>query len=628
MIRQLLIRLCFIGAALCGAALWSCNSDADIYPETEASKPQIWFEAGSIYKVKIGQEVEITPLVKHGMNGIIDDPSYTYNYEWWIDDRIVSTDRVFLKTFDEKQEVFVTLRVITQKDGGKAEAAEKEARIDVGDTQPPQVSLSESVDGVLLEVGARHTFVPYVKYGEDAEYEWTLDGKAVGEEAEYTFEAKAVGNHTLALRARNADGESNVAEVAIEVVELAPIGIIVPKQSMFDDPALKHASSGRPLHLRIMEVVNAKSPTYSWRVDGQPQEGKNGLAFVFTPTEKGKDYKVVFTVTDTYQKNGSTLERSEEYEFTVKCHGEESTLRRPATGNRLWNKVHEYTAAPGQFINEPKSGYDNVTSPQAACAYAEKRLKEKLYVSLGGFGGYIIVGFDHSIENNGAGKSYNFSITGNQGGHGQQADGYDFSITGNQFKGSSEPGIVWVSQDINKDGVPNDPWYELRGSETGKDGETIQDYAVTYFRPSGPKMAVQWKDNQGNTGMIDYDIVEEYHWQDYYYPLWINEGSYTLYGTRLQHRTTQDPQTGFWYNAEFEWGYADNLGTDRLTGGENPNADPMKTYFKISNAMNPDLSPANLLFIDFVKVQTGVNVKAGWLGEISTEVFGFEDENP
>ena len=30
---------------------------------------------------------------------------------------------------------------------------------------------------------------------------------------------------------------------------------------------------------------------------------------------------------------------------------------------------------------------------------------------------------------------------------------------------------------------------------------------------------------------------------------------------------------------------------------------------------------------DFIRVQTGVNAKAGWLGENSTEVFGFTDEN-
>ena len=44
-------------------------------------------------------------------------------------------------------------------------------------------------------------------------------------------------------------------------------------------------------------------------------------------------------------------------------------------------------------------------------------------------------------------------------------------------------------QDVNGDGLPNDEWYELKGSEYGKP-ETIQDYAVTYFRP-GPKMCIR-----------------------------------------------------------------------------------------------------------------------------------------
>ena len=43
--------------------------------------------------------------------------------------------------------------------------------------------------------------------------------------------------------------------------------------------------------------------------------------------------------------------------------------------------------------------------------------------------------------------------------------------------------------------------------------------------------------------------------------------------------------------------------------------------------MKADGTPADLKYIDFIKVQTGVNVKAGWLGENSTEVFGFTDEN-
>ena len=37
------------------------------------------------------------------------------------------------------------------------------------------------------------------------------------------------------------------------------------------------------------------------------------------------------------------------------------------------------------------------------------------------------------------------------------------------------------------------------------------------------------------------------------------------------------------------------------------------------------VTEANLQYIDFIKVQCGVLAKSGWLGEVSTEVFSFED---
>lgn len=79
------------------------------------------------------------------------------------------------------------------------------------------------------------------------------------------------------------------------------------------------------------------------------------------------------------------------------------------------NKVYEYLPAPGQFINE---NHNTITMAEA-CTYAEERINQTAYVSLGGFGGYIIVGFDHSIVNDGD---------------------YNIAITGNAFDGSSEPG--------------------------------------------------------------------------------------------------------------------------------------------------------------------------------------------
>ena len=267
--------------------------------------------------------------------------------------------------------------------------------------------------------------------------------------------------------------------------------------------------------------------------------------------------------------------------------------------------VFEYTPAPGQFINETKTGgfTGEETTPEAATTYAAQRMKDGTWVSLGGFGGYIVVGFDHSIDNTG---------------------GYDFGVEGNSFKGSSEPGIVWVMQDENGNCRPDDTWFELQGSETGKE-TTVRNYAVTYYRPSEPQQPVKWTDSEGNSGEVDY--LAQFHKQDYYYPLWIKEDSYTLTGTCLKAINYDASGNGsYWVNKEYDWGYVDNFSpTDRLTDSDNASAGVNANYFKISNAIDANGNPVDLKYIDFIKVQVGVNTKSGWLGEVSTEAFGFFD---
>jgi hypothetical protein len=61
--------------------------------------------------------------------------------------------------------------------------------------------------------------------------------------------------------------------------------------------------------------------------------------------------------------------------------------------------------------------------------------------------------------------------------------------------------------------------------------------------------------------------------------------------------------------------------------GDNSNAVANTNFFNISNAIDCSGEPIELEFIDFIKVQCGVNAKSGWLGELSTEVFGFFDYN-
>ena len=281
--------------------------------------------------------------------------------------------------------------------------------------------------------------------------------------------------------------------------------------------------------------------------------------------------------------------------------------RRPVTGTSSSTalKVFEYTPAPGQFIGDViLSGFDgSETTPEAACAYAERRLSERNYVSLGGFGGYIVVGFDHSINNDG---------------------GYNIAIEGNSMAGSSEPGIVWVMRDENGNGLPDDTWYELKGSEYGAEG-TLSGYSVTYYRPENAKSPVRWTDSLGGEGEIDYIKA---HSQESYYPAWIAADSYTLTGTRLAPKNYVDEETGNWVQPPYDWGYADNFSpVDRLTDDDNANADPSSNHFKISNAVTADGRAANLPYVDFVKVQTALNTKSGGLGENSTEVFSVSDFN-
>ena len=251
------------------------------------------------------------------------------------------------------------------------------------------------------------------------------------------------------------------------------------------------------------------------------------------------------------------------------------------------SKVFEYTPAPGQFIGEPKITDLDIYTPEAACSWAKERLDRKQFVSLGAFGGYIVVGFDHSIVNCGS---------------------YDFAVYGNAVSGGSEPGIVWVMQDADGNGEPDDVWYELRGSESFA-ADVIRNYSVTYYRPEAPRQNVRWSDSEGASGTIDY--LEAYHSQDYYYPGWIAEDQYTLTGTRLKaHNYDASGNGSLWINPDYDWGYADNFGSN---------------CFRISDAVLPDGTPVDLKYIDFIKVQTALNAKSGWIGENSTEVLGFED---
>lgn len=262
------------------------------------------------------------------------------------------------------------------------------------------------------------------------------------------------------------------------------------------------------------------------------------------------------------------------------------------------SKVLEFKPAPGQHINRlfPTPAFS--TTPDSVLIFASNCLvNNKSMLGLGAYGGSVVVGFDHSIVN--------------------VAGAYDFKVLGNAAVNGAEPGIVMVCQDLNKNGVPdpNEPWYELAGSEYNNP-ETIHHYEITYYRPDpdGLKSNIVWKDNKGGNGVVTHITFAP---QATMYPLWIAQDSITFKGTRLPGNGVQNGS--MWNLPAYDWGYADNH--------TNASAES-KIGFDIDWAVDDSGNPIHLASIDFIKIYTAMVQEAGWIGETSTEVAGIVDLHP
>jgi hypothetical protein len=286
--------------------------------------------------------------------------------------------------------------------------------------------------------------------------------------------------------------------------------------------------------------------------------------------------------------------------------------------SRYIKQVYEYRPAPGQFINTMPA-YEKGDTEETMRRKAEACVLDTVdvMISLGGYGGYATFGFDHTVVD--------------------VPNKKDFKIIGNAFYaksnpnpnnpddgGSSEPGIVRVALDRNGNGIPDDEWYELAGSEYHRP-ETDRQYEITYHRPSPnkaptPKPAspfidttyVRWEDNRGKIGYV---VKNAYHRQAYY-PQWIASDRLTFRGTKLADNYRDESGNGSYYvQYAYDWGYVD----------AHPNENEDKISFDIAWAVDRDGKKVRLPGVDFIRVYTGVNQQCGWLGETSTEFSRAED---
>ncbi|QBA21981.1 cell surface protein [Chryseobacterium indologenes] len=335
---------------------------------------------------------------------------------------------------------------------------------------------------------------------------------------------------------------------------------------------------------------------------------------------------VTWSINDSIISQNSELEfisvNADAYPLTLKIrnkgneqvfHSKIIVTKEKTPYSKYISKVLEFRPAVGQFMNEiPEYLPGNTAANMLQKANESLVGGNSTMISLGGYGGYVVFGFDHTIPN---------------------LNGRDFKILGNAFfgndaadqrSGSCEPGIIMVAYDRNKNGKPdNDEWYEIAGSEYFKNA-TVKDYSITYFKPDENKTPVagtefwqtdveyiKWSDNLGNQG---FKTKNTFHVQSYY-PLWYTESSYGFSGTRLANNFyDQNGDGSYWVGKSYEFGYADNA----------PNNDEASNI-DISWAVDRSGKYVKLPGVDFMKIYTGVNQEAGWLGEVSTEVAGAYD---
>ncbi len=468
----------------------------------------------------------------------------------------------------------------------------------------PEVSGVEST--YMIGVETDLLLAPVVASEGDVTYTWFIDRKEVANSSQYTFSALKPGIYELLLHVTNKGG-TTVKEISITV----KAGITYYETQTYTIVSLdapEYFTNGSDIS---WEVIKTSSELYRLSMP----ETKNPL---FVAAKEGEYH---------FKVSGSDMDA--EVVVTVEKQNEPISP--------FIAKVYDYLPAPGQFVNKLPP-YQVGDSRDDMIRKAGEYLigEDASMVTLGGWGGYVTIGFDHTIVN----------VPGRR----------DVRVHGNAFAaaanpnpnaplgGSSEPGIIMVAYDENKNGIPDaDEWYEIKGSSNftaeneawypmavtnGNNVRTLRNFEMTYYRPvfETPKEAgepnnpgsfatiqeyIYWTNNQGEEG---YKIKNVYHSQSYY-PAWIKEDDLTFKGIRLaQNGIDESGKGNYFVLYTYQHGYVDNYSNNH----DNSAID-------IDWAIDKDGNRVDLPGIDFIKIYTGVDQENGWLGEASTEVSRAED---
>lgn len=275
-------------------------------------------------------------------------------------------------------------------------------------------------------------------------------------------------------------------------------------------------------------------------------------------------------------------------------------------------RVIEFRPAPGQFAN-----LDIGMHPEAALGAPDTQtdLTDTGVISLGAFGGYIILGFDTPVKNDP-----------------RNPYGVDFTINGNTIDDSAgsagcEPAAVAVMKDLNGNGIPDDgPWLELAGSDYWFPSAR-RNYTMTYTNPLYTNAhAVGWTGSDSETGAL---LTVGAHTQPYYPDPFLYPGTEltntAFTGTRIAGSADRRNPNSVFSHRPPAFGYADSHRNN--PSPEHPlnpyyadTKGPVADGFDISWAVDQEGNSVELDQIDFIRIYTASAAGLGWLGESSSEI--------
>ena len=312
----------------------------------------------------------------------------------------------------------------------------------------------------------------------------------------------------------------------------------------------------------------------------------------------------------------------------------------------------ECVPAPGQFINDPSFNdpYEALGPP--AGNGGTSGAGNVSLMSLGGFGGSIVLRFDHTVLDD----PNNYL-------------GLDFIVFGNAFWASGDPqrrfaelGHVEVMRDVNGDGLagtsPQERWYLIPGSLLA-DGNSyrLQTWDEVPGDPYPPANIGwfpwfgEWPYLPEGPCVIPLDEFGRYTTGAYELPAPYDPNDPSGWSAIVPNPNLLDGDPN---NDDVEglYGYADYSPTLRLgdldadAAVEDPNIAPEEFFtvpdnpfrvgitpgsgggdaFDIAWAVDPSTwQPANLAGIDFVRITCGIDAIQGVLGEMSPEIDAVGD---